>query len=346
MNQKQLVVVGLNHRTATVALRERFAVSQEKLPGALNAFKQRTGIPSCVLLSTCNRTELYTLVSRRNGELSRVKTFFADYHHVEPSSCRDALYVMSGEKGVRHLFQVASGLDSLVIGESEITGQVKQAYQAAQQARQVDKTLHFLFQRSLRIAKKIRTETQIGRGHLSVGSVAVDLAEKIFGSLRDRILLVVGAGQMGELAAQHLLKKGVAVLTVLNRSIKKAQTLAEKLGGFAVTLEHLAEHMERADMVISSASCPHFIVTQKLALQVMKARQGRPLFLIDIAVPRNVDPRVGQIDHVFLYNMDDLEKITRLGQSGRAAAVGQGMSLVRNEARRCMELLTTEMSRG
>ena len=222
MSQRQFVVIGLNHKTAPVELRERFTVSSSKLPALLSAFTDSTGLASCVCLSTCNRTELYTLLPSLDGELERVKSFLAEYHKVERDQFDNALYVHPGERGVEHLFKVASGLDSLVLGESEILGQVKQAYLTAQAHRKVEKALHLLFQRSLRVAKKVRTETGIGRGLCSVGSVAVLLAEKIFGNLSRRTIMVIGAGKMGELTARHLLKEGVNSILVSNRSFTRA----------------------------------------------------------------------------------------------------------------------------
>ena len=344
MNKKQIVVLGLSHKTAPVHLRERFSVSPERLPETLSAFTRFTGLTSCVILSTCNRTELYTLLSSMDGELSKVKRFFAEHHGVGVGGFDRSLYVMSGEKGVAHLFRVASGLDSLVLGESEIAGQVKQAYQTAHEEKKVGKALHFLFQRTLRVAKKVRTETGIGRGLCSVGSVAVEMAEKIFGSLSNRAILVIGAGKMGELTARHLLKAGANSILVSNRSLLRAEELAERLKGKAVTFDGLLENLEKVDIAISSTAAPHWVITQEQIAQVMRKRRGRPLFLIDIAVPRDVDPGVNRIENVFLYDIDDLEKITHSGYEERAKEVAKGLSLIQEEAAKAASLLQPILS--
>ncbi len=339
MNRKEVVVVGLSHKTAPVSLRERFSVVSSRLPEALSSFAGLTGLSSCVFLSTCNRTEVYTLLSSLDGELDRVKNFFASYHGIEKSQFEKVLYVRHGREGVEHLFKVASGLDSLVLGESEITGQVKQAYETAQKERRVEKELHLLFQRSLRVAKKIRTQTGIGRGLCSVGSVAVEMAGKIFGTLSNRTILVIGAGKMGELTARHLKKAGATSILVSNRSLSRAEELAGRLKGKAVDFDHLFEEMEKVDIVISSTAAPHPVVSYQDIFELMKRRHHRPLFLIDIAVPRDIEPRVNQIDNVFLYDIDDLEKVTRSSYEGRTKEVERGFFLIAEETKRFMPLL-------
>jgi len=347
MNQKKsFVVIGLSHKTAPVQLRERFSVSPSKLPETLSAFTRSTGLSSCVLLSTCNRTELYTLLSSMDGELSKVKEFLAHYHEIDLSEFDRSLYVMSGEKGIEHLFKVASGLDSLVLGESEIAGQVKQAYQIAHEEKKVEKVLHLLFQRTLRVAKKVRSETGIGRGLCSVGSVAALMAEKIFGNLSHRTILVIGAGKMGELTARHLLKAGASSILVSNRSLLRAEELAKRLKGKAVTFDHLLENLEKVDIAISSTAAPHVVVTKEQVVQVMKKRRGKPLFLIDIAVPRDIDPAANRVENVFLYDIDDLEKITRSGYEERAKEVEKGLSLIEAEAAKVTDLLQPILSGG
>lgn len=343
---KEIVVVGLSHKTAPVQLRERFSVSLSNLPEALSHFCRFTGLPSCVILSTCNRTELYTLLSSLDGELTRVRLFFSDYPKIEEAQFKEALYILTGEKGVEHLFKVASGLDSLVLGESEITGQVKQAYQIAHAQGRVEKRLHLLFQRSLRVAKKVRSETGIGRGRLSVGSVAVEMAEKIFGTLSGRIILVIGAGKMGELTARHLVKAGASSIFVSNRSFLRAEALANKLHGQAVTFDHLLEQLEKVDIAISSTAAPHLVVAREEVAQVMRRRRGRPLFFIDIAVPRDIDPAVNRIENVFLYDIDDLERITRSGYEERKRELEKGLGMIQQETKKFGTFLQSILSGG
>jgi len=346
MTETHIVTVGLNHRTAPIVLRERFSVSEKKIPESLSAFTAHTGNPFCVLLSTCNRTEVYTLLSKHNGGLSRIKSFFSDHYQVSLREFDPALYVFSGIDGVEHLFKVTAGLDSQVLGESEITGQVKQAYQIAHTEKKVERVLHHVFQRSLRVAKKVRTETGIGRGVCSIGSVAVEMAGKIFGDLSNHSVLILGAGKMGELAARHLLKAGTESIFVSNRSWPRAKMLADKLQGRAVRLDQLMHQLTIVDIAISSTASPRTLVTKEMIAEVMMRRHGKPLFLIDIAVPRDVDPEVNQIENVFLYDIDDLEKITRDAYEKRTLEMEKGIRLIKEEARRVETLFPRFLSHG
>ncbi len=346
MSPMEIAVVGLNHKTAPVALRERFSVSPSNLPEALSAFTRTTGLSSCVILSTCNRTELYTLLPEVNGALGKVRNFLSEYHKVDEADFRSALYTKKGEEGISHLFRVAAGLDSQVLGESEITGQVKQAYQAAHAVRCVEKPLHLLFQRSLRVAKRVRTETGIGRGLCSIGSVAVEMAEKIFGELSRRSILVIGAGKMGEVTARHLFKGGARTVFVSNRSFERAKVLAERLKGKAVQFDALPEMLGEVDIAISSTAAPHSVVTKETVTEVMKKRHGRPLFLIDISVPRDIEPEVNDLENVFLYDIDDLEGITRSGFEERKREMERGLSLIEEELVKFLPLLKPFLSRG
>jgi glutamyl-tRNA reductase len=307
-NPMKFFVAGLSYKTAPVELREQLAATPSMLRCSGCRLKINGELSEVVLLSTCNRVEIYGVAPRVNGnvhglfrQLSSTERDFEPY-----------LYLHEGEEAVRHLFSVASGLDSMVLGETEITGQVKHAYQAAQEARLTGRILNRLFQSAFQTAKEIRTRTEIGRGATSVGSVAVGLAEKIFdGDLSQKTVMIIGAGKMGEACVRHLAKKCARSVLVSNRSYERAQALAAEFGGQAVRFDGCLEALAEADIVVSSTGCPHTILHHEQVRGVMSARRNRPLFLIDIAVPRDIDPSVESLDNVYLYNIDDLEALVR-----------------------------------
>ena len=329
---KRFVVVGVSHKTAPVELRERFSVSVPDLPQWFQALDRATGIGSCVYLSTCNRAEVYTALSSLDGELSQLCRFLGASHGWAGHEVKEEFYVYEGRRAIEHLFSVAAGLDSLVVGESEILAQVKQAYQVAQEAGRADREIHQLFQRSFHVAKRIRTETGIGRGLFSVGRAAVTLAEKIFEDLTHRRILMIGAGKMGENTIQHLIKAGATSIMVSNRSLSHAQELAQRLGAEAIPFEHVMDRMLEADIVISSTSAPHYVVPQKEVASLMQRRRHRPLFIIDIAVPRDIEPSVHQLEGVYLYNIDDLEQVVAESRKEREGELERGLRLAREEA--------------
>ncbi len=304
----RLFVAGLSYKTAPVAVRERLALPASRLRCHGCRLRLAGGLSELVLVSTCNRVEVYAVSQRWLDtprrlfeELSGTDFDFSPY-----------VYLKRGTEAVEHLFSVASGLDSMVIGETEITGQVKQAYQAAQEARLTGRITNRLFQTALQTAKEIRTQTAIGRGSTSVGSVAVDLAERIFDQdLEQRTVMIVGAGKMGEACVRHLAKKGARSIIVANRSFAKAANLAAEFGGRAIEFTKLDEGLTEADIVVSSTGCPETIMHRPQITRVMSARRNRPLFLIDIAVPRDIDADVQQLPNVYLYNVDHLEEIVR-----------------------------------
>lgn len=259
-------------------------------------------------MSTCNRVEIYGTTPKVNGNVHNI------FQHLSGSEISDIspyLYVKEGSEAVRHLYSVTSGLDSMVLGETEITGQVKLAYQAAHDAKLTGRVLNRVFQTALQTAKEIRTQTSVGRGATSVGSVAVELAERIFKSLSDKTVMIVGAGKMGEACVRHLSKKGARSVLVSNRSFERARSLAKEFGGQAVRFDDCLPAMEQADIVVTSTGCPHTVLHRGDIARVMSARRTRPLVLIDIAVPRDIDAGVQQINNVYLYNVDDLEVIVR-----------------------------------
>ena len=303
-----LFVAGLSYKTAPVELREKLAVHPSRLRCCGCRLKLSGSLDEVVLLSTCNRVEVYGVAPKVNGNVPRLFEQLANREvDVAPH-----LYVKEGAEAVQHLFSVASGLDSMVIGETEITGQVKQAYQAAQEAKLTGRVTNRLFQTALQAAKAIRTQTGIGRGATSVGSVAVELAERIFDhDLSWKTVMIIGAGKMGEACVRHLAKKGARSVLVSNRSYDRALDLATEFGGRAVRFDACLSAMGEADIVVSSTGSPQTILHRGDVASVMARRRNRPLFLIDIAVPRDIDAEVDQLDNVYLYNVDHLEAIVR-----------------------------------
>jgi glutamyl-tRNA reductase len=326
----KLFVAGLSYKTAPVAIRERLATHPARLLCRGCHLKLRGGLSEVVLISTCNRVEIYgvapVIPHRVEGlfqELSGSDIDFAPY-----------LYVKEGAQAVEHLFSVVSGLDSMVIGETEITGQVKQAYETAQKARLTGKWTNRLFQTALQTAKEIRSQTGIGRGSTSVGSVAVELAERIFDKdLSAKTVMIIGAGKMGEACVRHLAKKAAHAVLVTNRSFERAVHLAQEFGGRAVHFNELLSSMSEVDIVVSSTGCPHTILNREDVASIMSARRNRPLFIVDIAVPRDIDYAVQELPNVYLYNVDHLEAIVRENVRSR-----------QHELARCQEIISERAS--
>ena len=300
-------MVGLNHRTAPVELRERLSFSHTHLDAILPGIPDQLSANGVVLLSTCNRTELY--LSSEDAAAARTKTFDFIRSHARTPDLDAMLYVEEEAAAVKHLFRVASGLDSMVVGEQEILGQVKQAYSASHTAGCADKLINVLFQRSLYVGKRVRTETGLSLGSASVASVAVALAERIFGGLQDREIMILGAGEMAELTAKHLFSQKVRSILVSNRTFERACDLAKQFNGSALHFEEALLQMDRPDIIICSTAAPHPVIKPEHVAQIMQKRKGRSLFFIDIAMPRDVHPDVHKIDNVYVYNIDDLQSI-------------------------------------
>ena len=302
----KLFVAGLSYKTAPVNLREQAAVSHRALTCNGCRLKITGDLSELVLLSTCNRVEIYGVTPEVNGNVYRV---FNELCRTEVN-INSYIYQHEGADAVRHLFSVASGLDSMVLGETEITGQVKFAYQKAHESRLTGRVLNRLFQTALQTAKEVRSRTQIGRGATSVGSIAVELADKIFsGDLTARSVMIVGAGKMGEACVRHLAKKGARSVLVSNRSFERAEALAGEIGGRAIRFDQCIKAMAEADIVVSSTGCPKTVINREDVEAAMRARRNRPLFLIDIAVPRDIDSNAQFLENVYLYNIDDLESL-------------------------------------
>ena len=304
-----ILVLGLSHHTAPVALRERFAFAEAQVPETLARLRGCGLAEEAVILSTCNRVELYitTRLEPRQA-FDELRRFFVDCHDYR-DALADEVYTLAEPHSVEHLFKVASGLDSMVLGETEILGQLKKAYDLALQHNHTGCRLNKTFQRAFNVAKQIRTDTGIQRGATSVAAVAVELSEKIFSSLEGRRVMVLGAGDTSEKAARALLSRGATSVLVSNRSYDRAEALANELGGRALHFDDWAKEFREIDIIISSTSAPHYILDRAKLAPLMKLRGNEPLLLIDIAVPRDIDPEVNFLDNVYLYNVDDLQAI-------------------------------------
>lgn len=328
-----LVVIGLNHRSAPVTVRERFALSDARLPETMQAIKAAGLADEIAVLSTCNRVELYAVTpldpARAFAELEAFLVKWVNYPH----ALDDHLYRISEPQSVEHLFKVACGLDSMVLGETEILGQLKQAYDLALQHKFTGGRLNKAFQKAFNVAKQIRTETNIQRGATSVAAVAVELAEKIFSELKNRQVMVIGAGDTSEKAARALLSRGAHSVIVANRTYDRAVELAKELDGRAVHWDAWVTECERVDIIISSTAAPHHIIDRPRIEAVMKHRRGRPLLLVDIAVPRDIDPEVNFLDDVYLYNVDDLQAIADDYLSQRKEEIARCEAIIRERAR-------------
>ncbi len=304
----KLFVVGLSYKTAPVEVRELLALNSNQAGCCGCRLKLGGGLSELVLVSTCNRVEIYGVTSNEGANLRHLFEWLSGGRF----DFSPYVYIKEGVEALSHLFRVAAGLDSMVLGETEIIGQVKQSYLSAQSARWTGPVTNRWFQTALQVAKRIRTETGIGRGSTSVGSVAVDLAERIFDhDLSGRTVMIIGAGKMGEACIKHLAKKGARSILVANRSFDKAATLAQEVGGEAIRFEDCMAALARADIVVSSTGAPHTILHRKDIESLLPGRRNRPLFLIDIAVPRDIDEDVEHLSNVFLYNVDHLEAIVR-----------------------------------
>ncbi|MBI2095581.1 MAG: glutamyl-tRNA reductase [Candidatus Omnitrophica bacterium] len=338
----EILVLGLNHKTAPLEVREKLSFPSQKTEEILRALEEKRVFRERLLLSTCNRTEIYGVGSRPHEEVGEAKRLLSEFSHVNLTEFEDKLYVLRQPDSVSHLFSVASGLDSMVIGETEIIGQVKDAYQAAHKNQQTGKVLNTLFQRSFKVAKNLRTQTDIGVGRVSVASVAVDLAEKIFENLKNTKALVIGTGEMSNQVARAMISKGALASIVSSRHYDRAEKMARELGGSAVRFEDYEAEARRADMLITATLAPLVLIHKEQVRGWMRRRHGKPLFLIDIAVPRNIDPAVEKLDNVYLYNLDDLRGIAEKNRVYRESQLEECLGLVKRQTQYFMEWLGKE----
>jgi glutamyl-tRNA reductase len=333
-----LQLIGVNHRSAPVEIRERFAIPERRLPEALQSLVQYPGVQEGLIISTCNRVEV--LAGLKNGTAD-LRGFLRDYFHLDPSEFDQHLYEFREHDAVQHLFRVACSLDSMVVGEPQILGQLKEAYAVARAVGAVQSNLDALLTRSFAIAKRIRTETAIASSAVSVASVAVELAKKIFGDLKGKNVYLVGAGKMSELAARHLLANGAGSIFVANRTYDRALSLASKFNGRALRFEELYDTADQADIIITSTGAPVAIFRKEHGERFMARRRNRPMFFIDIAVPRDVDAAMNDVDGVFVYDIDDLQQVVATHLSDRKKEAAKAENIVKVEVERFAQRLQT-----
>ena len=335
----KLLVTGLNHRTAPVEVREKLAFSDAALGGALDHLRSHSGFIEGMILSTCNRVEVTVTAEETTDCESSMENFFAETQHVSRDWIAPYLYHHTGSDAIRHLFRVASSLDSMVVGEPQILGQLKAAYTAAKEKGAVSGFLDLVISRAFNVAKRVRSETEIGQNAVSVSYAAVELAREIFGSLAGRKVLLIGAGKMSELSARHLRRTGVGEILVTNRTSERAREMAEIFGGKVVPYESFIDVLPDVDIVIASSAAPHFILRKDQMKRVIGSRKNRPMFLIDISVPRNIEPAVNELDNVFLYDVDDMQRVVERNIEGRKAIAEQAEVIIGEEVDRMMSRL-------
>ncbi len=326
-----IIVVGLSHKTAAVEIREKVAFAPTQMEKPLRALVELPDITEAVIVSTCNRVELYATTNDIAGGMARLKRFLADYHGLSLETLEQHLYAHHGEAAIRHVFRVASSLDSMVVGEPQILGQIKTAYGYAAEFKSSGIILNRFLHKAFSVAKRVRTETRIASSAVSVAFAAVELAKKIFGDLSDKTVMLIGAGEMCELAAKHFLNSGVRGVMVTNRTFERAVKLAEEFDGKAVNFEELFEHLHKADIILSSTGAPHFIIGPKDVEEVIRRRRNKPMFFIDIAVPRDIDPKVNDVANVYLYTVDDLNGIVQSNLEQRSKEAEKAEAIVDQE---------------
>ncbi len=331
MSQQSIVLIGINHKTAPIELRERVAISREELSEATRALAALPGVTECMIVSTCNRVEMLAAVESPE---TNVAGFLHSHFGIDPAVLAPHIYEHRDQQAVRHLFRVASSLDSMVVGEPQILGQVKDAFAVARASGTVGGHLEHLLQSAFAAAKRVRTETAIGSNSVSIASVAVELARKIFGSLNGRTVFLVGAGKMSELAARHLVQQGAGAILVTNRTLERARQLAEPFDGRVIPFEKLYDAATEADIIISSTGAPHPIFRPEHGQAFMHRRRNRPMFFIDIAVPRDVDPAMNKLEGIFVYDIDDLQAVAASHMAERSAQATDAETLITAEVDR------------
>jgi len=335
----KLFITGLNHRTAPVEVREKLAFPTGQLEDALRRLMALTGVREGVILSTCNRVEVALYTDCEGDGCQIAAQFLEEVRQMPQQLLAPHLYHYRGKEAIRHLFRVAASLDSMVVGEPQILGQLKEAYSAAKTLGTVNGFLDGLLTRAFSVAKRVRSETEIGQNAVSVSYAAVELAREIFGNLSGRSILLIGAGKMSELAARHLHRAGANKILVTNRTQERAERMAAIFEGTVVPYDQFGQSLQHVDIVITSSGAPHYILTRDQMKQVMHQRKNRPIFLIDIAVPRNIDPAVNKVDNVFLYDIDDLGRVVEQNRVSRQAEAAEAERIIEDEVERMLARL-------
>jgi glutamyl-tRNA reductase len=331
----RLQILGLNHNTAPIEIREQVVFAGDEVSRACERLTDIDGVDEAVLLSTCNRTEFYVITN--DGGRGRLQDWLQDERGLD-AGFANSLFTLDTEEAIRHVFRVACGLDSMVLGETQVLGQLKDAFRSAQQVGTVGQHLGRLFQHTFSVAKKVRTDTEIGANPVSIASASVRLAQQFFAGFEKHTALLIGAGVTIELVAKHLVGKDIGRLFVANRDVERARNLASKFGGYAVPLSELEGTLPEADILITSTAAPEAIVTVDMVKTAMKTRKHKPVFAVDIAVPRDIEPEVAKVRDVFLYTIDDLQKVIQEGQTSREAAAVDANRILDDEIRRYLSI--------
>lgn len=325
-----ITTLGLSHKTAPIEIREKVSLERE-IDEALRSLIDKENVKEAVIISTCNRTEIYSVLLDIDEGKKEILDFLSKKSKVDLKKLEPLTYLYEGKHAIRHLFEVSASLDSMVVGEAQILGQLKEAYALASELQATDVIFNRLFRRAFRVGKRVRTETPIGESAVSISYAAVELAKKVFEDLKGRTVMIVGAGKMSELTAKHLKDQGVASVLVSNRTHDKAVELAKTFGGKAVKFDDLNKEMAAADIVISSTAAPHPVILKDSMAQAMKARRNKPIFIIDIAVPRDVEPEVNTLYNVYLYDIDDLQNVVENNLAQRQKAAKYAEEIIAEE---------------
>ena len=338
----EILCIGMNHNTASVDLRERLAFSEAEIGASLRNLMALPSVREGLILSTCNRVEILVVTGDASRAAADVEGFVAEERRIEPGSFAGSLYRHKDVEAVEHLFRVASSLDSMVVGEPQILGQIKDAFRASKELKTAGTILHRLLNRSFSVAKRVRTETAIAEKSVSVSSAAVELAKKIFGNLAKKTVMLLGAGEMAELAARHLLDEGVSDIIVSNRTFEHALALAEQFTGTPVRFDEFRRYLVHTDILVCSAAAPHFLLKSEEIAEILRKRRFKPMFLIDISVPRNLEPAINQIENVYLYDIDDLKEVVGANVREREREAKRAERIVQDEVAHFRKWLSTQ----
>ena len=331
MAEVNLILVGVNHKTTPVEIREKLAFTKGKIEQSVNHLFNYPDIIEHTILSTCNRVEIYARANCQDSAIKSIKEFICDFHGLSLVELEDHFYSYRNKEAVEHLFRVSSSLDSMILGEAQILGQVKEAYSLARDLRSTGLVLNQLFEKAFSIAKKVREETGIAERSVSISSAAVELAQKIFDDLENHTVMLVGTGEMAELAAKHLISYGVKTIYVTSRTYERAANLARALYGSALDFEAFKNELHRADIVITSTSAPNFIIKKEIVEKAIHERRNKPIFFIDIAVPRDIEPDVNDLENVYLYDIDDLQVVVSANIKEREKEAKNAMNFISQE---------------
>lgn len=326
-----IVIVGLSHKTAPVEIREKLAFAPTTMERPLRQMLELATISEGLIVSTCNRVELCAVTKEPDAAIAELRRFLAEYHEISPEEINENLFDYQGEEAIRHLFRVSSSLDSMVLGEPQILGQIKTAYGYAAEFKTAGLILNRFLHKAFSVAKRVRTETAIASNAVSVSFAAVELARKIFDRLDNKGVMIIGAGEMCELAARHFVSNGISKVLVTNRTFERAEKLAAEFNGKAVPFDSFVDHLAEVDIVMTSTGAPNFILGKRQMEEVLKRRKNRPMFLIDIAVPRDIDPKVNNISNTYLYDVDDLQGVVQANLKERQKEAGKAEAIVEQE---------------